>query len=229
MTQDFDLAEQHLEKAKAVWGADDPRVLIIEYKLAAARGDVTLASSIEQELLRRMENESVHYDGFGSADSLKRRYQLAYQQRQFHFVQSVLGDKPPQFTDEEWQDLREKMNIAELGDTALPTLRTRTEAEANALVARRIELDPSIIDKYVGVYEIDTGGYILKFSINDAGLWLEDPQVVFEGKVIAIAENQFELLAAKGYFFRFLAPGVQDHDLAVTDGQVVTHYRRTDK
>ncbi len=226
-TQNFELAEQHLERAKAVWGADDPRVLANEYQLARARGDDALASSIEQELLRRMENESVLYDGFGSADSLKRRYQLAYQQRQFHFVGSVLRNKPPQFTDEEWQDLREKMNIAELGDTALPTLRTRTEAEANAVLARRVDLDPAVIDDYVGVY--DAAGFVVEFSRRGAELWIEVPQLRYQGRTVAIAENQFELLDTKGYQFRFMEPGAHEYDLELTNGQIVTHYRRIDK
>ncbi|MCZ6870331.1 MAG: TIR domain-containing protein [Gammaproteobacteria bacterium] len=37
VARNLDLAEQHLEKAKAVWGADHQRVMLVEYRLARAR------------------------------------------------------------------------------------------------------------------------------------------------------------------------------------------------
>jgi hypothetical protein len=224
----LDLAEQHLERAKLVWGVDDPFVMVDDYRLAMARGDDALASSIEQELLRKMENEYVIYNFWGSADSLKRRYELAYQQRQSHFVQSVLGTRPSRFSDEEWQDLRARMNIAELGDAALPTARSRTQREANALLARRVELDPSVIGRYVGVYE--AAGFLpLAFTREGAELWVENPAVGFRGGTIAVAENQFELFDVKGIQYTFALRGTDEYDLEATNGQIVRHYRRVDR
>jgi len=228
--RNIELAEQHLERAKVIWGPDNPGVLKYEYQLAIIRGDDTLANSIEKELLRRMESELVSYWGWGSADSLKRRYQLAYQQRHLTFIYNVLMNKPSQFTDEEWQDLRDKMNIAELGDTALMSSpRSRTKEEESTLFERRIELDPSVIDNYVGVYRSDTNPSILEISRKDSELWVGYPQSGLQGKLIAVSEGKFERLDRKGYQFRFLELGSHEYDLEVTDGQLVEYYRRIDK
>jgi len=227
--KNLEMAEQHLEKAKAVWGTDDPIVMVNEYQLAELRGDDPLMKSIEKELLRRMESEYVKYNFWGSADNVKRRYQLAYQQRQLGLIQHVLGYKPSQFTDEEWQDLREKMNIAELGDKALPYGNSRTKAEINALLERKIELDPSLMNQYVGVYKPDGSGSNLEISRKDGELsavWSNDG---IPHRMIAVAENQFELLDIKNDTLTFLEHIRNDYDLEEIDGQIVYHYRRIDK
>jgi len=223
----LELAEQHHERAKEIWGTDHPRVMINEYRLAWLRGNDTLANSIEKELLQRMESEHVMYNWWGSADNLKRRYQLAYQQRQPHFVQSVLGNKPLQFTDEEWLDLREKMNISELGDEVLSSARPRTKEEEKALLEKRIKLDPSVIDQYVGRYKAYELGLILEISKKDGELIAVWPhQAGIPHRLIAVTENQFELLDIKNDTLIFLEHNRNDYDLEEIDGQIVFHYRR---
>ncbi|MCZ6870330.1 MAG: hypothetical protein O7G84_12590 [Gammaproteobacteria bacterium] len=166
---------------------------------------------------------------WGSPNIFRRQIQLALEQRQPALVDEALRAKPSQFTEEEWQDLRERMNIAELGDAPLPNSRSRTQAEANALLAKRIELSPSVIDDYVGVYK-SVGFRPLEFFRKGEGLWVKnanDP-VSPGGEAIAVAENQFELFPLKGYRYRFIERDAQEYDLEATDGQLVRYYRRID-
>jgi hypothetical protein len=226
-TKNLELAEQHHERAKVIWGARHPLVMVNEYLLARNRGDDALADSIEDELLQRMESEYVNYI-FGDATSLKRRFQLAYQQRQPHFLQSILRSKPSYFTDEEWRDLRKKMNINELGDSALRSPTSRTKEEVNALLERRIELDQSVIDNYIGVYKIDPGLYTVKVFRKGTELWYEARINGWQDKMIAVAENQFELLNDKLRQIRFLERSPREYDLELTFGQVVSLWRHID-
>ena len=230
-TRNWEMIEQQYEKIKAIWGADHSYAKRVEYGLAKSRGDATFSNSIEQELMRRMENEPIPFNGFGSAENLKRRYQLAYQQRQFYLSMFVLGNKPSQFTDKEWQNLRERMNIAELGDKSLPNIRSRTKAEANALLERQIELDPSVMDRYVGVYGLHSSGFGYSREIYKKGaeLWIESQAFGRPMKMIAVSENQFEVLERKEMQLRFFEPGTHEYDLEITDGQITDYCRRIDK
>jgi len=229
-TGNLELAEKHHERAKAIWGPKNPRVMVHEGQLARLRGDDSRSKSIEQELLRRMESEYVVYHSWGSADNLKRRLQLAYQQRQRVFVWTAFGNKPLPFSDEEWQDLRAKMNIAELGEEALTLTGTRTKAEKKALLERRVELDPSVLDKYAGVYALVKGNVTtsiaLEISRKAEELWLESPQSGNREIFIAISENTFESLDTKNVELRFVERGINDYDMESTRGQRIDHYRR---
>jgi len=139
-------------------------------------------------------------------------------------------NKPSQFTDEEWQDLRDKMNIGELGNTAfMSSPRSRTKEEESALLERRVELDSSVIDNYVGVYRSDTNPIILEIFRKGSELWVGDPQSGLQGKLIAVSEGKFERLDRKEYQFSFLERGAHEYDLEEIDGQIVYHYRRIDE
>jgi len=227
--QNLELVWRLHERSKAIWGADYPWVMIIEYLLAMLRGDGSRANSVEQELLRRMESEFAYYPIWGGTDTLKRRFQLAYQQRQPYFVQSILYNKPYQFSDEEWQDLREKMNIAELGGKVLPSLRPRTETEENYLLERSIELDQYVTENYVGVYRSDTSPYNLRVFTEGSQLLYGVGGTGFQFKMIAVTENQFESLEIKDFQFRFLNDGSHGYDLELTDGQIITHWKRIEQ
>jgi hypothetical protein len=228
----LDQAEYYIEQAKAVWGADQPMVLIYESMLAGLKGDDATVKSIEQELLQRMESENVMYNFWGTPDTWKQRILLAYQQRQYHLVQHVLDpEPPPQFSDKEWQDLREKMNIAELQSLASrdTPARTRTAAEQDALLAGAFPVGPAVLNNYVGVYEAVEIAYTIEFFTRDGELWNRDHENGYEGQMIALTADQFELLDLKEYHFQFLDRSNLGYDMESKDGQVGIHWRRVDE
>jgi TolB-like protein/Tfp pilus assembly protein PilF len=225
-TRQYDLAVEHLESAKSVWGSDHPEVRILEYRLAMAKGDQALARSIEQELLLKMETEYVNPFMWGSRDSLVARYRTGYQQRETQLVYGALGGKPAPFSNAEWQQLKQSMNIDELGDVP-PTHRTRSKEEREVLLAKEVPLDTSMLDSYAGAYQ--TERRTIGFSRKGEEMWLwvgrqGGPTV----RVIAMGERRFEMLPQKGYTYEFIEPGAKEFDLESTDGQIVHHWRRVE-
>ena len=141
-------------------------------------------------------------------------------------MQATLGGKPPPFSDAEWQQLRQSMNIAELGDVP-PTHRTRSKEEIEVLLAKEVPLDASMLDSYTGAYQ--TERRTIGFSRKGEEMWLwvgrqGGPTV----RVIAMGERRFEMLPQKGYTYEFIEPGAKEFDLESTDGQIVHHWRRVE-
>jgi hypothetical protein len=178
-----------------------------------------------------MQSEYVMYNFWGTPNTFKRRVLLAYQQRQFHLVSLLRGPMPAQFSEQEWQDLKEKMNIAELDNLAprgAPS-RTRTAAEKDAVLAGAVPVDPAVLNKYVGVYEAVEISYTIEFFIRDGKLWNRDHESGYEGQLIAHAVKQFELLDLKEYNFQFVDRGSHEYDMENKAGQVRFHWRRVDE
>ncbi len=114
--QEFDSAERYLETAKSIAGPEHPFIRTLELMLAQLRWDIDTAEAIGKEFVQRSEKEYVPFfpTPWNDEDTVK-MLRRSVQQNQWSAMQFLLQpNKPNQFTDVEWQALRDAMNIAEL-------------------------------------------------------------------------------------------------------------------
>ncbi|HIL96395.1 MAG TPA: hypothetical protein EYG51_10815 [Pseudomonadales bacterium] len=220
---DLDLAQQYQTKSQLIWGVDDSLVLQNEYMLVGRQGNEARAKEIETILLERMEHELVIYNYWGSTDTIKRRFDLAYAQRQPHFIQSVRASDPASgFSEDEWRELRGKMNVHALGDIGLLPFRQRTDNVIDNLLTHPVEVDVSSLDKFVGTYE-SSGFTTLTFEVKEGDLWISTSEVS-SLRTVAISSSRFELLEFTGFNYYFVTD--PNHDLVAMDGQITRYYKR---
>ncbi|MEE9280682.1 MAG: hypothetical protein V3V67_10950 [Myxococcota bacterium] len=87
-----------------------------------------------------------------------------------------------------------------------------------------VNLDPAIIDEYVGRYEA-RGSTSLVFERQGRELWLTTDNGD-RLRVVPTTDNEFELLLSKGYHYTFATDG--SGSLDATDGPIVRHYQRVE-
>ncbi len=85
-----------------------------------------------------------------------------------------------------------------------------------------VNLDPAIIDEYIGRYEA-RGFTSLVFERRGRQLWLTNDNGD-RLRVVPTADNEFELPLSKGYRYTFATDG--SGSLDATDGPIVRHYQR---
>ena len=143
-----------------------------------------------------------------------------------YLPQGILGSQSSLFADEEWLDLKERMNVPNLSDAASANLRWRTREEVSALLGESIELESSVLDRYIGVYCRDDMPVAPEISRQGMELWYEIRSVGIRRKMIPVSEDTFELLEIRDLQLRFPESGTQEYDLEVTNQQVGSYYRR---
>ncbi|HIG43849.1 MAG: hypothetical protein ABGY96_25095 [bacterium] len=210
-------------------GEHSQHALMLDYMLTSGSGDDRHARQIEQKLLAKMETEYVTFYFWGQGEIIKRKYELAYEQRQYGFIQRVRGARPPQFSEEEWQTLRRNMNFEQLGNVSNTNIfLQRTPAEIKALGADQVDIDLSVLENYVGIYDGEGFGK-LRFYVVEGNLWIESMTSVLpvrHFKTIALDQNKFELENLKGFSYVFV--DAQDYDMISVSGQITRYYKKVE-
>ena len=146
-----------------------------------------------------------------------------------YLPQGILESKSSLLADEEWLDLKERMNVPNYSDAASPNLRWRTRGDVRALLEESIELEPSVLDRYTGVYCRDDMPVAPEVSRQGMELWYEIRSVGIRRKMIPVSEDTFELLEIRDFRLRFPERGTQEYDLEVTNQKIVSYYRRVSR
>ena len=223
------LARQKLEETRILWGEHSQHALMLDYMLTSVSGDDRRARQIEQKLLAKMETEYVTFYFWGKGEIIKRKYELAYEQRQYGLIQRVRGARPPQISEEEWQTLRRNMNFEQLGNVSNTNIfLARSPAEIETLRANQIDVDLSVLKNYVGIYDAEGFGK-LRFYVKEENLWMESLTsmlTVRHYKTIALDQNNFELENLKGFSYVFV--DAQDYDMISVSGQITRYYKKVE-
>ena len=88
----------------------------------------------------------------------------------------------------------DKVNITELTPTALmESAHTRTESERALLLEKSIPMDQVMCDRISGIYG-RSGRLTLTFVERDKEIWVQGSALNPSGKLLAVTEDQYELL-----------------------------------
>jgi hypothetical protein len=173
-------------------GSDTPAMRIVEMLIAQSIGDIRSATAIQRELAKRLTSEVVPFFRMAWPDEyVLSVYRNAVKNRDLEIVGTLLGDKPTAIADDDWQTLLDDMNISELTkpETETGWFRPKENSEKQELLARRIKLPGSYLEKIPGVYR---GTVTIVLKLERDQLWLSSPN--YQSELIPVEENRFEAL-----------------------------------
>ncbi len=199
----FDIADRHLENSREFLREENNPLRIAAFWRARLEGDEQAAARIGQDLLERARKERVPFilAPWSPADIVE-IFDLLCEWDDIVLVGQLFQERPEPFTHEQWESLRERMNMAELLDTTVGGMfRVRDDDEKAELLQKQIEVTRDTLEAITGTYR---GAYDLVFSIRDETLWLKCSIYGMEGPLVATEDNHYELVVeAIGFEFDF--------------------------
>ncbi len=161
----FDRAEEYLERARAIVGSDFASIRLLEWKIAAARGDLALANGIKAEVKERAKHTRVAHlvdaSGPWTQSEYLEMFELAIEQRHGEVLIPLLYERHWMVAKSDWDRLQNSVRFTDVqfGDAvALGASFSRSNQEREELLSSATPMSNETLQSYTGTFQRPNGG-----------------------------------------------------------------------
>jgi Tfp pilus assembly protein PilF len=164
--QRLDRAEEYLEQARAIVGSDFASIRLLDWKIAAARGDLALANGIKAEVKERAKHTRVanlvDAGGDWSQSEYLEMFELAIEQRHGEVLIPLLYKRHWMVAKSDWDRLQNSIRFSEVefGNAGAlgANFQRRSSQEREQLLSSAIPVSEETLQSYTGTFERQDDG-----------------------------------------------------------------------